>query len=148
MLFQIRLLVLASQHDRPRPPSFSLTAQAPQASPGEAAISDLLRASRSNTGSSLKHNPSVRRVVGPGSASLLDGTPRDRRGLIARKTARAGWAPGRLILPDEDDGNEDLLMWERRREREVLEKLKNSSPRTEKTNMGVARMHGYEVEAT
>ena len=101
-----RLLVLSAQ-GRQRPVIFSLTAPRPQATPGEEAVTELLRLVRDphpqfdaryqRTASFAPRTPSF----------LSEGLPRDRRGRINRKSGLK--IPESLSLlgaTDEQDGEE------------------------------------------
>lgn len=136
--FDTRLLVLTSQK-RSRPVTFSLTTPAPQPTPGEAAISDLLRIVRSPRThfdartQALKLGPLSPLSRAP--SFLSGGLPRDRRGRIAHK--QKGKGVDALVLDgvgDSDDafgdetprnGPSHMLEVEREREREFLEALRS-----------------------
>lgn len=136
-----RLLVLTSQK-RSRPVTFSLTTPAPQPTPGEAAVADLLRIVRSPRVYLDARTQALR--LGPLSplsrapSFLSGGLPRDRRGRIAHK--QKGKGVNDLIsdgLADGDDtfgdetprnGPSQMLEVEREREREFLEALRFVGP--------------------
>lgn len=127
-------MVLASQGRSTRVSSFSLTSPPlQQASQGENAVADLLRAIRAPRSSDAR-NP---QTTGPRSRApsfLSGGVPRDRRGRIAQ---RAGGLPSLVGIggPDEDFSDDVLrnhtgavAELERERERAVLESLRSPGP--------------------
>ncbi|KAA1474339.1 HbrB-domain-containing protein [Dentipellis sp. KUC8613] len=147
---QQMLLVLVSQ-GRSQLTSLSLTEPAPQPTPGEAAVSHLLRIVRSATAPNARlsagSTPTARHARAHShtqrTPSFLSGTtPRDRRGRIAQRPGPLRMA---LAVDDEDDdGGETPRLgggvfgyeqgrgarghWER--ERELLEALKSPDPQS------------------
>ncbi|KAF9007987.1 HbrB-like-domain-containing protein [Cyathus striatus] len=137
---QQMLLVLSSQ-SKQRPATFSLTTPIPQATPGEAAITDLLRVVRNprpqydTRGLPYRNSPLLQTRT---PSFLSEGVPRDRRGRIAHK--QKGKMPPELVglgymAGDDDDtpGNETprlglssyMAEIEREKEREFLEALRS-----------------------
>jgi hypothetical protein len=135
-----RLLVLTSQR-RQRPVTFSLTTPAPQPTPGEAAITDLLRIVRSPRPQYNARTQTMK--MGPMSpltrapSFLSGGLPRDRRGRIAHKQKGKGLA--HLVGLGSGDDDQEMLGDETprngssthivdfEREREFLEALRSVS---------------------
>ncbi|KAI0063525.1 HbrB-domain-containing protein [Artomyces pyxidatus] len=125
---QQMLLVLVSQ-GRSHHASVSLTTPSPLPTPGEAAVSHLLRVVRASTsGARLSGGRAPHRQAR--TLSFLSGNiPRDRRGRIAQR-------PGPLrmdlvVSDDEQDGGETPRIGfapEREREREFLESLRSPDP--------------------
>ncbi|THH17875.1 hypothetical protein EW146_g3031 [Bondarzewia mesenterica] len=127
---QQMLLVLVSQGRR-QITSLSLTEPASQPTPGEAAVTHLLRLVRSPA-SHLRFNIDLNDPRQASAHSFLAGNiPRDRRGRIAQR-------PGPLQMnvseEDEEDGAETPRLGfvdrdgDREREREFLEALKSPDP--------------------
>jgi len=131
-----RLLVLTSQR-RQRPVAFSLTTPAPAPTPGEAAITDLLRlvsipGHQLQTSKSPGHMSPLNRAP----SFLSGGVPRDRRGRIAYKSHGKGLQPfagpgdGRDGESEGRRGDETprsahyIGVVERERDREFLEALR------------------------
>ncbi|KAF5385991.1 hypothetical protein D9615_002415 [Tricholomella constricta] len=137
---QQMLLVLTSQR-RPRPVAFSLTTPAPTPTPGEQAITDLLRIVRSPRQQYDARTQALKKL-GPMSplarapSFLSGGLPRDRRGRIAQKqNGRVPHLEGLTGVAGEDEKNgheartgpvtHNMADFEREREREFLEALRS-----------------------
>ncbi|KAG6820869.1 hypothetical protein H0H93_010213 [Arthromyces matolae] len=143
---QQMLLVLTSQR-RPRTLAFSLTAPAPNPTPGEQAIIDLLRVVRSprpeqDARSNALKNLSPMSPFARAPSFLSGGLPRDRRGRIAHKPkARGNLLPHLIGLNGDDDalGDENIRggFIEREKDREFLESLR--SPDIETTAAAATR---------
>ncbi|EMD37787.1 hypothetical protein CERSUDRAFT_105686 [Gelatoporia subvermispora B] len=134
---QQMLLVLVSQRPS-RPVSFSLTASAPQLTPGETAVTHLLRAVRAPLSHNAHHKHLSTRTGTP--SFLSAGLPRDRRGRIAQKHDRQGSGGKLRIIPGatsdaehsalDDEGGETPRMTAgmpdpREREKDFLEALRS-----------------------
>ncbi|KAG6866606.1 hypothetical protein C0991_000716 [Blastosporella zonata] len=146
---QQMLLVLTSQR-RPRALAFSLTSPAPTPTPGEQAITDLLRVVRAPSKPEPGPRTHSRGARAPAPSFLSGALPRDRRGRIAHKqvgsistggSGRAPRLPASLIL-NPTGGEDDVFGgggevtprggsygygygMEREREIEVLEALRS-----------------------
>ncbi|PBL02141.1 HbrB-domain-containing protein [Armillaria gallica] len=151
---QQMLLVLTSQ-SRYRTPTFSLTAQPPQPSTGEAAVLELLRILRSPTpqfDGRQTVKPSTGRARAP--SFLSGGLPRDRRGRIAQKQKGASLpnlVSNTISAGDDGDssGGETPRIGsggtvveiererEREKEREFLEALRSPDPESSNARASV-----------
>ncbi|KAH6914101.1 HbrB-like-domain-containing protein [Coprinopsis sp. MPI-PUGE-AT-0042] len=134
---QQMLLVLSAQSRR-RPVTLSLTAPAPQPTPGEAAITDLLLLVRSphplsiNRTQAFTLKPSGTHSRTP--SFLSGGKPRDRRGRIGKR--HGALSPGQLHFSEEDLGDDTprvgmsvaasyMQESDREKDRELLESLRS-----------------------
>jgi hypothetical protein len=129
--------VLSAQSRR-RPVTLSLTAPAPQPTPGEAAITDLLLLVRSPHPLSINRNQAF--TLKPSGAHsrtpsfLSGGKPRDRRGRIGKRHGGA-LSPSQLHFSEEDFGDDTprvgmsvaasyMQESDREKDRELLESLR------------------------
>ncbi|KAJ3539267.1 hypothetical protein NMY22_g4814 [Coprinellus aureogranulatus] len=128
---QQMLLVLASQ-GRQRPVAFSLTAPAPQATAGEAAVTELLRIVRNPGLTKFDPRQQVFNATTRTPSFLSGGMPRDRRGRIAKKDnsgVTTGLNNGHV---EEDEFGDEIsasyVEVSREKERELLESLRSPEP--------------------